>query len=36
VQKTFLRGKKIYDGDCVKEPLGQMLLRKQYGALSQK
>lgn len=36
VEKTFLRGRKIYDGDCVKEPLGQMLLRKQYGAFSQK
>jgi allantoinase len=27
VQMTFLRGRKIYDGDCVKDPLGQMLLR---------
>jgi allantoinase len=27
VKQTFLRGKKIYDGDSVKEPLGHMLLR---------
>ena len=28
VEKTFLRGRKIYDGrDCVRGPLGQMLFR---------
>jgi hypothetical protein len=28
VQKTFLRGQKIYDsGDCVQKPLGHIMFR---------